>query len=183
MGHAKHASLNVMGTTLLKRGALTLIVGCGGLVADPFPSTVSADAGHAEEAGAHQGVDPGKVTEESSVDSAPCPSSFEDVHYILERKCAGDGCHVAPEGVTPPKIYRNEPRRTWKSLTEFRLAGRPYLSATSRDPADSSIFCNVNFTNQPATCGAPMPYLNHPLTGRERRVLLSYAECGAPPPR
>lgn len=112
------------------------------------------------------------------VDGGACAVTFADVLATFDQAgCGNAGCHNAGSIYDPQPIDTSNPDATYALLTKFKLSnGTPYVNPCSVDPAESSIYCNLDTL---ATCGTRMPSAS-----TFRADLLSIVEtwvkCGAP---
>lgn len=138
------------------------------------PRRTSADAGNVAEAGA---------PDDDDADAAPppptdCAGTFEKrvLPALDQAGCAGVSCHGTRLGQAI-RIEPSEPALTYKELTKFQLAGKPYVNIKSTDPTASSIHCHLA-----SQCGAKMPPLgDKPLPPTVLAAVDHWLACGAQP--
>jgi hypothetical protein len=114
----------------------------------------------------------------------PCTVSLKnDIIPVIFKVCSTPSCHG---GTTPPSKPRIDPaaaNEMWDLWQKHTVKPgptdppKPYIDPCSKNPADSTIACNVNAANK---CGTLMPVGATGLPTADITKIEDWLKCGAP---
>lgn len=140
-------------------------------------------------------VTPERICNPPAVPDTACAETWTGIYTTLINgnwKCSASPCHAPGTGV-PPFISPTDAKAARKSLLTYvmgldltKTPPKQYVDQCSRDPAVSSITCNIRTEANTTACGSSMPKLGvagvqgTPATAAEVNRISTWIRCGSP---